>query len=69
MTSRLSSLLFFFQLVVANVLEKRKDEVVLVRRESEIVVQVSPDERTANDTDIEQKIVSHIHLLHTEYIH
>ena len=58
-----------FQLVVANVLEKRKDEVVLVRRESEIVVQVSPDERTAKDTDIEQKIVSHIHLLHTEYIH
>ena len=56
------------QLVVANLLEKRKEEVVLVRRESEIVLQVSPDERTAEDTDIEQKIISCIHSLHTEYI-
>ena len=66
--------LFFYcsrlllQLVVANLLERRKHEVLMVEKDRENVLQVTADEKERENVFIEQKIVSYIHSLHSQYI-
>ena len=56
------------QLVVANLLERRKHEVLMVEKDRENVLQVTADEKERENVFIEQKIVSYIHSLHSQYI-
>ena len=56
------------QLVVANLLERRKEEVVIVGREKETVLRVTEKEKEGTDDAIERKIVSHICSQHAEYL-
>lgn len=56
------------QLVVANLLERRKHEVLMVEKDRENVLQVTADEKERENVFIEQKIVSYIRSLHSQYI-
>lgn len=53
--------------MVANLLERRKEEVVMVGREMEKVLKVTAEEKERTGIVIEEKIVSYICSQHAQY--
>lgn len=58
---------FFFQLVIANMLQTRKQQVIIVSRETDYILSLTNDQLNNGD-EIEQLIVSDIVEKHTKFI-
>lgn len=57
----------FFQLVIANMLQTRKQQVIIVSRETDYILSLTNDQLNNGD-EIEQSIVSDIVEKHTKFI-
>lgn len=57
----------FFQLVIANMLQTRKQQVIIVSRETDYILSLTNDQLNNGD-EIEQLIVSDIVEKHTKFI-
>ena len=58
--------LFFFQVVVGNILDTRKSEVVIVTKEQAVPIKLSRDELNSG-TEIESKIVEELVKRHSDF--
>lgn len=57
----------FFQLVIANMLQTRKQQVVIVSKETDYILSLT-NEQLNNGDEIEQLIVNDITEKHTKFI-
>lgn len=58
--------LFYLKVVIANILETRKQEVVIVTRDSDDAIRLS-DEEMESGTEIEQRIVQRLKEMHEQF--